>query len=183
MPILESGLRGYPSISHAIEDLPFDVIVPGIELPRFTPSGVYTLQGQPESSPSLILNNIYATNYQPAYLVIRQGLEGSFLHEQTIGASAVVEKLQVGSQTAEYVHGDWSVEDNSIPFASRPEMPRLRWDAENGSHWLWWKAGDLYISLEFHTRFSDRLIEEDERITKEFLLAIAESFVPVEGMP
>lgn len=180
LPVLGSGLSRYLSVSEASKALPFDIKIPGIKLPRLTPTIAYTWQTETDTSPTLMLNYIYATNYQPSYLRIRQGLDKSQVYADFIGATAIVEVTEVGAYPAEYVHGDWSVEDNSIPFVNDLVAPRMRWDVENGSHWLRWQAGDVYISLEFHTPFSDRLIDEDERVTKELLLAIAESLIPLE---
>ena len=183
LPIRDPKLHPFLSVSQAADTLAFNALVPRSEPPGFTPVNVFTWQAEPDISPILISNYIYATNYQPSYLTIRQGTEDNQVYSELIGATAIVEAVWVGAQIAEFVHGDWSVEDNSFSLASSLTTPGYRWDAENGSHWLRWKASDVYVSLEFHTPFSDRLIEEDERVTREMLLEVAESLIPLGVEP
>lgn len=108
-----------------------------------------------------------------------EALEG--LTPVEVGASAVIEEVQIGTALGQYTRGFWVPQHKQPLSPDQPEVTTTRvWDNDAPWHYLFWhQDGRLYIIMTS----SGSMMVDGERpcmVTKADLVTMAESVAAVE---
>lgn len=165
--INNSQLQFSLTISEAETLAGFEVLKPG-----YVPPG-YTLEGAAyQAERQAIITNYVMENNGHSFRISQrpQGID-----YQQIGAGALIEIVQIGAISGEYVTGAWTIPEveSALEETANSQSPTLEiaWNPEAGVQILRWQKDKMLFEILFAGRNSDIL----GYLTKSDLIAIAES--------
>lgn len=163
-----------PPLEAVISTLPFTA-----QLPTFLPDN-YSVEGAQYNEDLQALDVIYSCEGNPAYgFTLFQLSSGTELSPIDIGASAIIETVQIGAASGQLVQGGWSV----VEPAERPEgvtslEAEMVWDNELPMFSLDWESEGMRYSMSNFIGSFDPSENPACLLDKDTAITIAESFVP-----
>lgn len=138
-----AGAMVLPPVEELAPTLPFTA-----KLPSFLPAS-YSLEAAQYNADLQALDVIYACEGNPAYgFTLFQLASDTELPAIDIGASAIVETVQIGAATGQLVKGGWSVvEPAELPEGVTALEAELVWDNELPMFSLDWESEGMRYSL------------------------------------
>jgi hypothetical protein len=163
-----------PPLEAVASTVPFTV-----KLPTFLPPG-YRVEAAQYNEALHALDVIYSCEENPAYgFTLFQLSSGTELPPIDIGASALIETVQIGATSGELVRGGWSV----VEPAERPEgvtslEAEMVWDNEVPLFSLNWESEGMRYSMSNFIGSFDQWENPACLLDKNTGITIAESLTP-----